>query len=176
MEIRFFVRAAMTIVASAFLGCSEQPSVPPTAEPSDNQVIVDPQEWCRDYWQDLKMSGSLNERRYDLDHDGVQEVFIEPVGGGGNAGNIYHVFKKKDPGYILMGDTFFHWRAFRVLPLATDGSIRFVTYHHMSSTEGTLTWWTHQNGEFQVIRTEVIHPGDGGTEEGRRRYAEVFGN
>ena len=33
---------------------------------------------------------------------------------------------------------------------------------------------TYRDGKFEILHSETIRPGDGGTDEGRRRYAELF--
>ena len=68
-----------------------------------------------------------------------------------------------------------HPRALRVLPLAEDGSLRVITFERLSGHEGLIVWWTSEDHEFVALSKERIYPGDSGTEEGRRRYQEVFG-
>lgn len=173
MDVKTRIILGLLIGLTALSGCNDRSAVSET--PPESQTIADPVAWSKDHWRNYGFTGSLEQQRYDIDHDGVEELFIAATENRGNGGNNFHVFKMIGGDYIVLGEVFFHPKAFRVLPLSDEGAIQFVTYHRSSATEGTLAWWTYQNGEFQTTRTETIHPGDGGTDEGRRRYAELFG-
>jgi hypothetical protein len=111
----------------------------------------------------------------DLDGDGVPDLIVSTTAGVGNAGQPHFLFKRIHAGYVLLGEIFMHPLAYRVLPPTDDGRVRLVMYHRTSASEGHIHWLIHGEDGFSRWHTEQIHPGDGGTDEGRRRYQQHFG-
>lgn len=162
------------LLCALVVGCASRGL--PVDEVAKLKPIKNPMDWAETYFRKT-LGGQrkhLTEMRADIDHDGVNELFIGSRAGQGNAGMPYAVFKTERQGYRFLGVIFFHQRAFRILPLAPDGSIRLRRYWRSSSREGTLATISHDGGKFIIVESEVIHPGDGGTEEGRRKYSEAF--
>jgi hypothetical protein len=146
-------------VALCVGGCSTHPLTTPTAAPvgiSDDFL----NQWVR-----------VEHAEADLDHDGTAERFIGNPSAGGNAGQPYLVLQRRGDRWYPMGEIFLNLAAFRVLPAAPDGSIRVARYWRLGGSEGKLDTLTWRGGEFVVIASESIHPGDSGTEQGRLRYA-----
>ena len=112
--------------------------------------------------------------RIDIDHDGNSEWFLGSPATRGNAGMSYLILKRDGEVWRPMGEIFLHPMSFRVLPLASDGSLRLLRYHRLGGSEGVANTLTHRNGQFVVLDSETIRAGDSGTDEGRRRYAELF--
>jgi hypothetical protein len=110
----------------------------------------------------------------DVDGDGIDEWFLGNPATRGNAGLTWLVLQRRGETWWPMGELFLHPAAVRFLPPAADGSIRLIRYWRMSGREGNLDTITYRDGEFVVLSSETIYPGDGGTDEGRRRYEETF--
>ena len=110
----------------------------------------------------------------DLDHDGTDEWFLGSSSTRGNAGLSFLVLKRDGEAWRPMGEIFVNPYAFRVLPLGPDGGIRLLRYYRLGGSVGSIDTLTYRDGEFVVLESETIHPGDSGTEEGRRRLGHAF--
>lgn len=166
--------AYVLLLCVAMVGCAQRPDVCPHDQGVD---ITDPHAWAHKQWDEDLAPGPerrITEYRLDLDHDGTGELFLALESSTGQAGCPHFVFKQDGTRYVLLGDLLMHPKALRVLGLGDDGRLRIATYSRLGGSEGDICWMTSENGRFVVLRRERIQPGDSGTEEGRRRYAEVF--
>jgi hypothetical protein len=82
------------------------------------------------------------------------------------------VFRREKNTYIYIGDLFFHPNAFRVLPLGADGRPRILIYLRDGGGVGRLEVVINDGRKFQTVSSEIIHPDDGGADEGK--YEELF--
>lgn len=110
----------------------------------------------------------------DLDGDGVDELFVDHPYTRSGMGSYYTIFEKSGDRYRYVAALVLHPGAFRVLPPTDEHPIRVARYLKASGSEGLLETLALLDGEFSVLLSETVHPGDGGTDEGRRRYAEMF--
>lgn len=111
----------------------------------------------------------------DLDGDGRLETLVEHPLTRGNAGAEHSIYRELGGKYQYIGTVFFHRLALKVLLPTDTYPIRLRRYWRSSGSAGLVHTLGYQDGEFVILFTEVIQPGDGGTEEGRSRYAELFG-
>ena len=111
----------------------------------------------------------------DIDHDGIPELFVTSATTRGNAGASYLVFRRAGRTYFYIGEIGLHRQAFRILPLGADRRPRVLIYWRHGGGEGTFAVLTNDGRKFRTVSSEVIHPGDSGTDEGRRKYEEAFG-
>lgn len=114
-------------------------------------------------------------REMDLDHDGINELFVDHPRTLGNAGLNHTIYRRQGDRYQRVGTLFFHPLAIKVLAPTDEHPIRLIRYWRTNASEGSLDTIGYENGEFIVLSKETIYPGDGGTDEGRARYAELFG-
>jgi len=112
----------------------------------------------------------------DLDGDGQPETLVEDPLSRGNAGVDHSVYRQREGQYEFIGRLFFHRLAIKVLEPTDEYPIRVMRYWRTSGSEGTVDTLGYKDGDFVVIFSETIYPGDGGTDEGRARYAELFGD
>ena len=113
--------------------------------------------------------------RIDIDLDGKPETVVTDPISGGNAGIDHSIYREHDGQYELIGTLFFHPLAIRVLEPTDEYPIRVIRYWRSNASEGSLDTLGYKDGQFIILSSETIHPGDGGTDEGRQRYAQVFG-
>jgi hypothetical protein len=105
----------------------------------------------------------------DLDDDGVCEKLIRNTG---SRNTSVLIFKKSDDKYLYLGSV---WGSgFRILPNDAKGRIRMLSYASMGGSTGYLKTFTHDGTKFELSDSELITPGDGGTEEGNRIYWSYF--
>jgi hypothetical protein len=152
----------MSILLFFLDGCAARPA--PGQRPAGGLI-------SEDYLVGLE---GIDNRWGDLDHDGVKEWFLGSLSSQGQAGMNYLVLKRVGENWQPMGEIFLRPGSFRILPLAPDGSIRLLRYWHMSASSAFVDTQTYRDGAFVIINRELIHDGDGGTEEGRRRAQELF--
>ena len=147
-------------VASALAGCCRHSTVPFSAT-------------CGTISEDfLFLLDRVEHAHADIDHDGTPEWFLGNPATRGQAGLTFLVLKRDGGNWRPLGEIFLHPLAFRILPLASDGSIRLLRYYRTGGSEGTADTMTWRNGEFVVIATEEIHVDD--SDEGRRRFDKLF--
>jgi len=167
---------ALLFVFTATAGCQQDPTACPAApERLTYQQITAPT-----YAENADGSTVIirpDVLVYDLDRDGIPERLVSEPMTRGNAGVYHRIYRRVDGDqYEYLGGLFFHPLAFRVLEPTDEYPIRVMTYHRSSGSEGTVATFGYRDSAFVVLATEVIHPGDGGTDEGRARYAELFGD
>lgn len=141
-------------------------------------LIIAPMDWALGYFQSSHGEGShITKTQIDLNHDGVDELFLGWNAAGGRNGMPFLVFRKSETGYLFLGDLFMRgdFRGFKVLPLSEDGRLRFAQYWAHGGCEGTIAISTHDGTMFSVVKSEKICAGDSGTEQGNMRFKEVFG-
>jgi hypothetical protein len=154
--MRFFWIPAICLMLG---GCASNPELLSTAGISEDFLF----NWDR-----------IEHATADVDGDGIDEWFLGNPATRGNAGLTWLVLQRRGETWWPMGELFLNPSAVRFLPPADDGSVRLVRYYRYSGSEGSVDTMTYRDGAFVVVASEVIHPGDSGTEEGRRRYEEVF--
>ena len=155
-------------------------SVAVSAEILEKPALIDsPIDWSLGYFLISRGEGShIARTQIDLDHDGVDELFLGWTAARGRNGMPFLVFRKSNTGYIFLGELFLRedfW-GFKVLPLAEDNKLRFAQYWANSGCEGTIAISTHDGARFNVVKSEKICAGDAGTEQGNSRFREVFGD
>lgn len=176
---RVFTVSSLSILTCVSSGCQASSVGSISGESDQLWTRVEIEERAQNGFEQYKgLDGSYTpwSSDHDLNHDGIDELFIALPWTAGNAGMSHEVYERCGEKYRLLGNLFFHPRAFRVLPATSQHPIRLARYLRSSGTEGLLETLTYENGQFVVLTSETIHPGDAGTDEGRRRYAEMFSN
>ncbi len=180
MKITIFI--SLVILLS---GCAQPPSKPIahyhtwTLDEVYEQPISDIEQWAADNFGD----GPGADKDYwkpelftlDINHDGTDEVFLTTARLHGTGGGPHLVFKKHPQGYIYIGQLGGRQHTMRVLPLGSDGLPRIMTFWNHGGGSGTAAIWKNDGKRFIQVSSEIIHSGDSGTEEGRRRFVELFG-
>ena len=176
MDVRRTCFACLLLSGAAMVGCAGG-EAQREGTPTQTQVISDPGSWAKAHFEKrIGSAGTLSSYAHDLDRDGTDDLLIATTAGAGNGGSPHLAFKGVEAGYVLLGDLFMHPRAFRVLAPSEECNARLVIYQRLGGSEGDIVWLVSRNGQFIEERRERIHPGDGGTDEGRQRYEEVFGS
>jgi hypothetical protein len=183
--------SCLLIFATSFLaGCFAQGKAPQHSE-QDNFISVwkggsvyqapisDPRKWAAEQFLD-RPNASVEEARLtefelDIDFDGIPELFVGSFTTFGNAGGAYLVFRIRGSMFYYIGCLGLHPKAIRALPPGPDGSPRLVLYWRDNCCKGTLYTLKNDGKKFVILSRKVIYPGDGGTEEGRKEYKELFG-
>ena len=62
-----------------------------------------------------------------------------------------------------------------VLPVGANGHPQIMTFSGGGGGRGIASVWEWDGRSFEKTSSEVFRSGDSGTEEGRRRFAELFG-
>jgi len=167
------------------IGCAHQP---PRAsvhyhvwklDEAYEQPITDIKQWAADNFSD----GPNGEKDYwkpemfqlDIDHDTIPEVFVTTPRLHGNGGGPHLVFRKHTQGHVYIGQLGGRQHTMRVLPLGSDGLPRIMTFWKNGGGSGTASVWKNDGKRFIRVSSEVIRSGDSGTEEGRKRFDELFG-
>lgn len=122
----------------------------------------------------LLEGGRIVVQERELVPGGEPALFISNPSNAGTGGNQHMVFVKTLEGLRYAGSL--HFGDCRAVDPDHGGRPRLVTYWHMSSSEGQLTLWRLGDEDFQWLHTVTIHPGDGGTDEGRAIYSAFLGS
>ena len=176
--------ARFTILAAAWLviGCSS-PQVKWVSvwkhDAAYARLIADPFAWAATQFLDSPdatiEAARLESFEADIDHDGLGELFVTSATTRGNAGAGYLVFRRAGRKFSYIGEIGLSRQAFRILPLGEDGSVRLLVYWGNGGGEGTLSVLSNDGRRFKTVGSEVIHPGDSGTDEGRKKFEDAFG-
>ena len=169
-------------VACFLLGCSSPQakwvSVWKMGAPYSH-LISDPLAWSATQFLDSPIAtvgdAQLETFEADIDHDGIPELFVTSATTRGNAGASWLVFRTAEHRFAYIGEIGLKRESFRVLPLGADHRPRLLVYWRHGGGEGTLAVLTNDGRAFRTVSSEVIHPDDSGTEEGRRKYEDAFG-
>jgi len=167
------------------VGCVHQPPRAPAhyhvwkLDETYEQPIADITQWAADNFSD----GPCGEKNYwnlemfelDLNHDEKPEVFVTTPRLHGTGGGPHLVFQKHTQGHVYIGQLGGRQHTMRVLPLGTDGLPRIMTFWNNGGGSGTASVWKNDGKRFIRVSSEVIRSGDSGTEEGRKRFNELFG-
>ena len=141
--------------------------------------IKSPVDWALGYFLVSHGEGThIARTRLDLDHDGIDELFLGWLAARGRNGMPFLVFRKADAGYEFMGELFARQdlSGLKVLPLTENNQIRFAQFWAHGGCDGTIAISTHDGTRFSVVESEKICAGDAGTEQGNQRYREIFGD
>lgn len=144
-----------------------------------SRPISDPLAWAATQFLDSPNAtvetARLESFEADIDHDGIDELFVTSATTTGNAGGSHLVFRRAGRVFFYIGQIGLRRDVFRVLPLGEDHRPRLLVYERLSGTEGALAIFTNDGRRFRIVRSETIRGGDSGTDEGRRRFAEALG-
>jgi hypothetical protein len=144
-----------------------------------DKPIPDPEQWAADNFSDApnaaKDDWKIERFELDLNHDGVPEVFLTTPRLHGTGGGTHLVFQKRGEFYFYGGQISGRKHTIRVLPVEADGRPRIMTFWSDGGGRGTASVWKWDGKAFQAISSEAIWSSDNGTEEGRRRFEELFG-
>jgi hypothetical protein len=144
-----------------------------------DQPIADIMQWAADNFADgpnvKKDYWSLEMFELDINHDDIPEVFVTTPRLHGTGGGPYLVFRKHTQGHLYIGQLGGRQHNMRVLPLGPDGLPRIMTFWNNGGGSGTASVWKNDGTRFIQVSSEVIRSGDSGTEEGRKRIDELFG-
>lgn len=144
-----------------------------------HEPIADPDQWAADNFSDApnaaKDDWKIERFELDIDEDGVPEVFLTTPRLHGNGGGPHLVFRKRGQFYFYAGQLSGRRNTMRTLAVDPDGYPRIMTFWNDGGGRGTASVWKWDGKGFQRISSEVIWSGDSGTEEGRRRFDELFG-
>ena len=116
----------------------------------------------------------VQESRRALVPGGPEVLFLSHPAMAGTGGNCYLVFEETPRGCRFLGDLAFG--VCRAVAPDGRGRPRVVTYWHMSASEGEAALLVLTDKGFETVASTTIHPGDGGTEERRRTYENLFGD
>ncbi len=113
----------------------------------------------------------------DIDHDAKDELFVGYSRARGQIGIPWAVFERQPNGYRYLGELWFRETLsnFAILPLAPDGGMRIALLWHISASEASLSIVGHDGSDFVGISGGIVHAGDSGTAEDRRKVDEIFG-
>ena len=142
-------------------------------------LIKSPMDWALGYFLISHGDSTHIARTWlDLNHDGIDELLLGWPASRGRNGMPFLVFQKSDDGYAFLGEIFARqdFTGFKVLPLSENNQIRFAQYWAHGGCEGTIAITEHNGTRFSVVKSEQICAGDGGTDEGNKRFREVFGD
>ena len=144
-----------------------------------HQPIFDPDQWAADNFSDAPNAAKdcwrIERFELDIDHDGVPELFVTTPRLHGTGGGPHLVFQKRGRFYLYGGHLPGSKHTMRVLPADADGHPQIMTFSGAGGGRGAASVWKWEGRSFEEISSEVIRSGDSGTEEGRRRFAELFG-
>lgn len=144
-----------------------------------DQEIDDIRQWAADNFSDGQNGDldywELKAFELDIDHDGIPEVFLTTPKLHGTGGGPHLVFRKDKLVYFYIGQLGGREQTMRVLPLGSDGTPRVMTFGGNGGSSGIASVWKNDGKRFVPVSTEVIRSGDSGTEEGRKRFEELFG-
>ena len=174
MEMQNLVRRLVVVILLLAGGYT-----PVSAEILEKPALIEsPVDWALGYF--LISHGDsthIARSQLDLDHDGVDELFLGWPAAGGRNGMPFVVFRQSNSGYLFLGELFARkdLRLFKVLPLSENNQIRFAQYWAHGGCEGTIAISTHDGARFKVVSTEKVCAGDAGTDEDNKRLKEVFG-
>ena len=144
-----------------------------------DKPISDPEQWAADNFSDkpnaAKDDWKIERFELDIDHDGLPELFLTTPRLHGNGGGPHLVFQKRGKFHFYGGQLSGRTNTIRGVPVDADGPPRIMTFWNDGGGRGTASVWKWDGKVFQRISSEVIWSGDRGTEEGRRRFDELFG-
>lgn len=144
-----------------------------------DKPISDVDQWAADNFSDAPDGETdywkLQKFNLDIDHDGIPEVFVTSLRLHGNGGGPHLVFQKRGQSYYYIGQLPGRKHTMRVLPIGADGLPRVMTFSNSGEGSGVASVWKWDGKGFTRLSSEVIHSGDSGMEEGRRRFEELFG-
>jgi hypothetical protein len=119
-------------------------------------------------------SDKLTSQGLELEPHGPRALFVCDPSQAVEGNNTYLVFLRWPSGFGYTGKIKF--AAYRAVPPDADQQPRVVTYWQTSASEGNLVLYTLTEKGFKLTSQKTIHPGDGGTDEGRYLYDQFFGS
>lgn len=144
-----------------------------------DEPIADLDQWVADNFAD-EPNASVDFHKperfeLDLDHDGTPEVFLTSTRLHGTGGGPHLVFQRRGDEFRYAGQLPGRRHTIRVLPVGPDGHARVRTWWSGGAGYGIATLWKWDGRGFTQLSSEDIQAGDSGTEEGNRRFEELFG-
>lgn len=145
-----------------------------------DEPIFDIDQWAAENFSDGPNGepGYWKLERFDLDidQDGIPEMFVTSPRLHGTGGGPHLIFQKRGHAYYYSGQLPGRKPTMRVLSPGEDGLPRIMTFWNNGGGSGTASVWTWDGRGFTQESTEEIRSGDSVTDEGRRRFEELFGD
>ncbi len=180
------MKHALLIIVIATLAAGCQPSTTGNAPAKDSSayhrvwkmdkswsaLVEDPVQWTADNLADKPNAdiSHVKTKGLDIDHDRCEELLVWDQAMMGQAGGPVLVFRKHGEAHKYIGEI--GTLNAKVLPLGPDGKLRVAVYSRIRGRKGEILVFTNDGDRFVLLSKEPI---DGDTEEGKRRYEEIFG-